>query len=139
MLPIAWMSFIFYLSSTPGLPDFQAADFPVKKGAHFMVYAILYFLLFRAFHAQLAKNPVSTRAYLYPAVVAVMFAISDEIHQGFVPLREARLRDVIIDSAGIFCMYVVIKRNLSFFSRFLRKPSRVLVPRLPTSIYLALG
>jgi VanZ family protein len=105
------MALIFSLSSFPSLPDYGSFDLMVKKGAHFTVYAILYLLLFRAFHrAQGGQRPPGSRACLYPASVAVLYAISDEVHQSFVPLRNAAVQDVIIDAAGIAAMWLVLKR-----------------------------
>jgi VanZ family protein len=37
---------------------------------------------------------------VYTLVIAVCYAAIDEWHQSFVPLREPRVRDVIIDSVG---------------------------------------
>lgn len=122
--PIAWMSLIFFLSSVPGLPDFGGFDFSVKKGAHFLVYAFLYFLLFRAFHSAQPDRPVPIPTYVYPAIVAVLFAVSDEVHQTFVPMREGKIRDVLIDSAGVCCMILAIRSWPSLFTLFLRKSAK---------------
>jgi VanZ family protein len=122
--PFALMSLVFYLSSLSSLPDFQTYDFTVKKLAHLCVYALLYFLLFRAFHANRPHNALSRcRTYLYPAIVTFLFAVSDEIHQSYVPFRSPAVRDVAIDSAGIFLMYCAIRKGPAFFARFLRKAS----------------
>jgi VanZ family protein len=105
------MALIFSLSSFPGLPDYGAFDLMFKKGAHVTVYAILYFLLFRAFHStQPRQRAHGGRACAYPAVIAVLYAISDEVHQSFVPFRNATVLDVIIDATGIAAMWLVVKR-----------------------------
>jgi VanZ family protein len=117
------MALIFYLSSQSNLPNFQDYELPVKKGAHLMVYALLYFLLFRAFHARnQVRGHSLSRTYAYPALISLLYAISDEIHQSFVPFRTASFRDVIIDCVGIFLMYLALRRDIPFFGRFLRKP-----------------
>ena len=82
-------------------------DFFVKKGAHVTEYAILYLLLFRAFYTVMA----SRKALIASAIIGVLYAISDEYHQTFVPLRDGRVRDVIIDSIGIFLMYLFLRRR----------------------------
>jgi VanZ family protein len=106
---LCWMALIFFLSSLPGssLSDFGSIDFFVKKAAHITEYAILYFLLFRAFHSAM----VTPKALLISAVIAVLYAISDEYHQTFIPLREGRARDVFIDSIGIFVIYFFLRRR----------------------------
>jgi VanZ family protein len=121
--PLALMVLIFYLSSLSGLPDFRSFDIAMKKGAHLTVYAFLYLLLFRAFHSiRPEKGPPSSGIYALAALVAVLYAISDEVHQSFVPFRNATVRDVIIDSIGILLMYLVVRWKPSLLGRILRRP-----------------
>jgi len=103
------MALIFFLSSLSGssLSNFGSLDVFIKKGAHITEYAILYFLLFRAFQSLM----VTRRALIVSAVIAVIYAISDEYHQTFVPFREGTVRDVFIDSIGIFLMYLILRRR----------------------------
>ena len=103
------MALIFFLSSLSGssLSDFGSLDVIIKKGAHITEYAILYFLLFRAFQSLM----VTRRALIVSAVIAVLYSISDEYHQTFVPFREGTVRDVFIDSIGIFLMYLILRRR----------------------------
>ena len=46
-------------------------------------------------------------------MIALLYAISDEIHQSFVPTREASVVDVLIDcagaAAGIFVVWAIGK------------------------------
>ena len=106
---LCWMALIFFLSSLQGssLSDFGSFDFFVKKGAHITEYAILYLLLFRALHSVM----ITRTAFIFSAVIGVLYAISDEYHQTFVPLREGRVRDVVIDSIGIFLAYLFLRRR----------------------------
>jgi VanZ family protein len=120
--PVVWMSLIFYLSSRSGLPDFQSFDIALKKGAHLTAYGVLYFLLFRAFHSiRPSTNPPPTRLCLLAALVAVLYAVSDEIHQSFVPLRNATAQDVLVDSFGILLMYLLVRTKPALFARVLRR------------------
>jgi len=41
-------------------------------------------------------------------IIAVSYAGLDEWHQSFVPLREARFRDVLIDSTGALLAQVLV-------------------------------
>ena len=41
------------------------------------------------------------KRYLFAACISVLFAISDEIHQLFVPGRAGSAVDVLIDSVGV--------------------------------------
>jgi VanZ family protein len=86
-----WMGLIFYLSHQPAvaLPDFGAVDLPVKKGTHFLAYLLLAILARRALGH-------SGWALLWTAV----YAVTDEIHQTFIPGRQGSVVDVLIDCAG---------------------------------------
>ncbi len=66
-------------------------------GAHFGAYGILAFWWWRA----LSAGAVAGRAALGLAfAVSVLYGLSDEFHQSFVPGRSARLLDALIDAAG---------------------------------------
>jgi VanZ family protein len=99
-LPVlAWMALIFYLSSIPNLktsPDPQI-DRILRKVAHFLFYSIGFFTLFRAINFRQPKPN-----YWLPFVLAVLYSISDEYHQTFVPTRHGAPTDVLIDSGGAF-------------------------------------
>jgi VanZ family protein len=93
------MGAIFALSATPSIatPLEPVFDFTLKKLAHVTVYAILTVLLFRALQIHITHKG---HAVLTAAVLAVLYAFSDEWHQTFVPGREGTLRDVGIDAIG---------------------------------------
>ena len=96
---ILWMGVIFAVSATPSIatPLEPIYDFTLKKLAHVTVYAILTVLLFRALRLHITHKG---RALLMAALVAILYAVSDEWHQTFVPGREGTLRDVGIDAIG---------------------------------------
>lgn len=94
---ILWMTIIFLLSNQPKIVRFEdrATDFITGKLAHLFEYAVLYILWFRAINSELTgKN------WKLPMFFTVIYAISDEIHQTFVPTREGKLRDILIDALG---------------------------------------
>ena len=71
----------------------------LRKGAHFTAYLILGILVVNAF----SKSGISGRKSLFLGLlVCIVYAMSDELHQAFVPGRGPALTDVIIDSAGSF-------------------------------------
>ncbi|OGK23408.1 hypothetical protein A3A46_03100 [Candidatus Roizmanbacteria bacterium RIFCSPLOWO2_01_FULL_37_13] len=143
--PIIWMALIFYLSSRLRVSATGKFlfDFLIFKALHVIEYAILYLLLFRAFYSiknqQPARNatPASnashsdagwhsvaggltiSKKFLYPIIISILYAVLDELHQTFVPTREGKLRDAIIDAAGIILMYIYIKNNLKIIKKFL--------------------
>jgi VanZ family protein len=63
--------------------------------AHLAVYAVLAVLLQRA----IGTTRIRRRAW-WAMVGLVLYAITDEIHQTFVPGRTALLTDVAIDAVG---------------------------------------
>ena len=52
------------------------------------------------------------RSFSISLILSLIYAVTDEIHQTFVPTREGRFRDVIIDLIGILIMYTFIKKTL---------------------------
>jgi VanZ family protein len=67
-----------------------------RKLIHFLQYALLAFLWWRAFRTKLEDR----RAALAAFVVTVLYAASDEYHQSFVEGRNGSPIDWLIDSAG---------------------------------------
>lgn len=72
---------------------------PIRKCAHACEYALLSFLLFFAIPDKL----VLWGRGLISGAGALVYGISDEIHQSFVPGRTALVSDVLIDLAGVCC------------------------------------
>lgn len=67
----------------------------VRKCAHFCIYAFFgFWLMF------LVRQYRRTRTLLVTGAASLAYAISDEIHQYFVPGRACQPRDVCIDLAG---------------------------------------
>lgn len=79
--------------------------FVVRKCAHVTEFAIFTLLLRRAANGVLWKQGAqwNWNAARFAFVVSVLFAISDEIHQSFVPGRQGAVMDVVIDSTGAAC------------------------------------
>lgn len=69
----------------------------VRKTAHFSEYAILGILSTNALRTY--KFSLKFR-WALSSCICVLYAISDEIHQYFVPGRACRFLDVCIDTAG---------------------------------------
>lgn len=99
--PIVWAVGIFLLSSQGILPSFTEVlhDFIFKKIAHITVYAVLYLLFYRATVLTLfTKN--SSRSWQSAIALCCAYAITDELHQMFVPGRYGTIRDVGYDMLG---------------------------------------
>jgi len=88
------MGIIFAFSSHAKneLPDFEDWEYFVKKSAHFVVYGLLAISYLRALPKQ---------NYFLAWLLAILYALSDEFHQSFVPGRRASFIDVFVfDNLG---------------------------------------
>jgi VanZ family protein len=95
---IGWALLIFAFSAQPNLrflPD-AGLDFVVRKAGHMAVFGILALLLWRA----LAATTAWRRPWAWALPLAVLYAATDEFHQGFVAGRHESAVDVGIDAAG---------------------------------------
>lgn len=73
-------------------------DHPIRKMAHATEYAILGFLLTGSY-ADTRKKRFSR--FGIPVAMGALYAVSDELHQLFVPGRSCELTDMLIDSSGV--------------------------------------
>ena len=72
----------------------------IRKAAHFTLYGVLGLSLCVLSYG----FPATHRGHFCRAWgVAVLYAISDEIHQAFVPGRGPGVGDVLIDASGALC------------------------------------
>lgn len=69
----------------------------VRKNAHFFLYLVLGILVINALR-QSGKRGLG--AYMLALLISVLYSMTDEFHQLYVPGRGAQVRDVLIDSAG---------------------------------------
>jgi VanZ family protein len=94
---VLWAGIIFYLSSLPG------TAFPIRttllaKLVHLTEYTVLTALLVHALDTHSLRRG---RGESLAAALALAYAISDEVHQSFVPHRHPSALDVMIDASGI--------------------------------------
>ena len=108
--PLLLMAFIFYLSSQPTLPQVpgKLLDALLKKLSHVAVYAALFLLLLRSW----GFHTLARRAWEIALLTTVAYAISDEVHQAFVPGRKANWYDVVIDVALPLLLYLLWRGRL---------------------------
>ena len=83
----------------------------IRKGAHFSEYAVLAILLSNAFRLMEKRN------WVLPVVISAVYAVTDEIHQYFVPGRACRLLDVGIDTCGAIFGVAVFALGLAIMKR----------------------
>jgi VanZ family protein len=97
---ISCATLIFVLSGIPslssGLGDW---DLVLRKIGHVSIYAVLGALLVRA-----------TANDLVAVVAGVAYAVTDEVHQHFIPGRSGAIADVGFDAIGVVAGVVAFRR-----------------------------
>ncbi len=75
------------------------AHFVVRKLAHFAEYAVLGLLAARAYRDS-SRPFLRAHWFLFALLLVILYALSDELHQYFVPSRTGSIYDSLIDMAG---------------------------------------
>jgi VanZ family protein len=117
---LVWMAFIFFASTSelsasntsriirplllwlyPSISEegLNFAHFIVRKLAHLTEYAILSLLAARAFTTS-SYQPLQRLWFLFSLLLVILYALSDEFHQSFVPTRTGSIYDSLIDITG---------------------------------------
>lgn len=78
----------------------------IRKLAHITEFGVFSIAVFRGVRAE--RSGWNLRWAIITLVIAVCYAGLDEWHQSFVPLREARVRDVLIDATGAFLAQILV-------------------------------
>ncbi len=91
--PLHWL---FPTASDSSLAVFH---FVVRKAGHFTEYAILALLAARAFRSS-SRELLSTSWFWISLLLVVVYALTDEWHQSYVPSRTASINDSMIDTMG---------------------------------------
>ncbi|WP_152656713.1 VanZ family protein [Oceanobacillus sp. CFH 90083] len=132
---IFWMVLIFYLSHQPAAVSNElssgitemivntleklASSFQlnigelhhiVRKNAHFFAYFILGVLVLNGLRR---SGVYGKKGVGIALLICILYAITDEVHQLFIPGRSGEITDVLIDSAGAsvgMAVYLVISR-----------------------------
>ncbi len=135
LLLVLWMTVIFIMSAQPAKESSQTSSkfvskvidvvysdfesfsveeqtnithsitFTVRKTAHFLEYFVLGALATIAVFT--FKNGSIYLKILEATLFSVFYAVSDEVHQYFVPGRACRISDVCIDFVGSICAIVL--------------------------------
>ena len=85
------------------MPD-ESLDFLIRKAGHIGVFGILALLSWRAVAGTMAWH----RPWAWAQALTVLYAVTDEFHQGFVAGRHPSAVDVGIDAAGALIAIVAV-------------------------------
>jgi VanZ family protein len=109
---VLWMGVIFYFSAQPDLPHLPEAliDLVIKKLGHMAEYAVLAALAVWALRQ--SASATERRAFVWALLVAGSYAVSDEMHQYFVPGRNPQPLDVGFDVLGACLGLLLLSRVL---------------------------
>lgn len=133
---ICWMCLIFLLSAQESdqsaqlssgwlaaINEFLGVELShlfVRKAAHFTEYFVLGFLFSNAFYFTRQKL-----LFVWPLSLSALYALSDEIHQHFVPGRACSFKDVLIDCLGamigIDLYFILHKIYVALHHKFFKK------------------
>lgn len=96
----------------------------IRKADHIILFASLAMLIYASIYGYAGK---ALESGVISWLLTILFAISDEIHQYFVPGRSAQLQDVIRDGKGaligcllMMILFLIIER-LPQLQRFINK------------------
>lgn len=111
-LPLIVYCLLIYIQSDypspEKLPSFKFMD----KVLHFVAYGVMGILFYRAYQTLRIKNHRQI-LILLSVVSASLYGISDEIHQHFIPYRNADILDVIADILGAICCVYLYRLRAS--------------------------
>ena len=93
----------------------KGVKFNIRKNAHFFIFMVLGMSLL------LSREKIGKREILEVVGFVILYAISDEYHQSFIPGRGASFRDVCIDILGGISGVLVVKmmictKNIDFYN-----------------------
>lgn len=88
-----------------------------RKLAHFSIYTLGGILIYIFINTY---DIVNKRKMIYSFIIGGVYAITDELHQLFVPERSGEIRDVLIDSSGI----LIITFLINLRKKVIRKNSK---------------
>ncbi len=132
-----WMGLIFFLSHQPATAsaelsgeitgfvvdiirtlapginiDMGFLEYGIRKSAHFLAFFVLGILTIHA----LGRSGVQGGKAVFTALaICGLYAVTDEIHQLFIPGRSGEVTDVLLDTTGAgmgIAMFLLIRRFL---------------------------
>lgn len=103
---IVYAAGIFVLSSIAGLAPPEVGFRLSDKFYHFLEFSGFGFVLIRAF-INSDSTLLSSRSLESAALLGILYALSDELHQYFVPNREMEFWDFLADAVGILTVCLI--------------------------------
>ena len=80
----------------------------IRKASHFVEYAILALFAARALRTS-SRDFLRNHWFAVSLTFVALYALSDELHQSFVPSRTASIYDCLIDTAGGLAALIIVR------------------------------
>jgi VanZ family protein len=113
-LALIYALLIFIVSAIPSLTPPNLGFVLQDKILHFIEYSLFSFLLFLAFFTS-GRQFLKKNVFFLSCLIGMVYAVTDEIHQGFVSGRSREFFDFVADSLGIImvqlCIWLYLKRK----------------------------
>lgn len=110
LLPLGYMGLIWFLSSYPSDAIVNTGwtyERSLKEGLHLLEFGILYLLLVLAL---LSWGRLNQKSSFLAALFSVLYGLTDELHQYFVPSRSCSVIDFAKDIIGVAVAWYIIRR-----------------------------
>ena len=116
----AYISGIFLLAGSPVVERLR--QFNPYSLLHIPLFGILTLLLIFSKWSSIfinrgnpanstnSKDPTNPSNLAVAGIIALVVAIADEIHQSFIPFRDASVTDVFLDLVGISLVLIVLSK-----------------------------
>jgi len=112
---VFYAGLIFYLSSRP-VPDIVPAFRFSDKILHIMEYGVFGVLTAYALRTSPKRLSSLKMEFVLGVAIVMMYGLSDEFHQSFVPYRDASAFDLMADvvggTVGVLLGHHLIKRRM---------------------------
>ncbi len=106
VITLSYMLLIFYFSHLRS-PLPVSIPSGVDKVLHFVEYAVLGTLLYISLRYSGYRHP-----FAIALLCSILYSLTDEIHQYFVPMRDASPFDLIADISGAFVAILTTDRMI---------------------------
>ncbi len=103
---------IFYMSSL----TFEGATYTTNINS--ILYHFFAFFFFASFlYISSLKGKKKYSILILALIISLLYAISDELHQFFVPGRDSSIKDIFIDSLGIMLASMIYVIRIEYANR----------------------
>ena len=90
----------------------------IRKVAHFSIYTVVGLLLMGLLSTYKIKE---NWRMILSILLGMIYAVSDEIHQSFIPGRSPRIADVYIDTLGVILGVLLILLGIKIYNKYITK------------------